>query len=126
MHKDTPERPRAASYQGRRWINPLDGSFGLPCRHQHPAAVFAAVNTHAMNILTRVTPEAYGKLGIELTVADESGATLAKARLLGHPNDLLHAGGPGADGHSRYSIDITPLEGCPARAAERVKNAAAA
>jgi hypothetical protein len=86
----------------------------------------ASVRSHAMNISTKVSPAAGGKLGIELTVADESGATLAKSRLLGRPNELLHAGGLGADGDSRYSIDLTPLEGCPARAAEMTSKPATA
>lgn len=86
----------------------------------------ASVKSHAMNISTQVSPVAGGKLGIELKVADESGATLAKSRLLGRPNELLHADGPGADGHSHYSIDLTPLEGCPARTAEMTSRPATA
>ena len=53
-----------------------------------------SVKTHAMNVSARVTPVADGKLGVDLTVAEESGGTLAKAGLLGRPNELLHAGGP--------------------------------
>jgi beta-lactamase regulating signal transducer with metallopeptidase domain len=85
----------------------------------------ASVNAHGLNVSTRVTPGGDGRLGIDVTVADESGKTLAETRLLGRPNELVHAGGRGADHHARYSVDITPLEGCPARTAGKTKVAAA-
>jgi hypothetical protein len=84
----------------------------------------ASVKAHGLDVSTRVAPDADGKLGIDVTVADESGKTLAETRLLGRPNELVHAGGPSADHHARYSVDITPLEGCPARAAEKTQTAA--
>lgn len=84
----------------------------------------ASVKAHGLNVSTRVAPDADGKLGIDVTVADESGKTLAETRLLGRPNELVHAGGPSADHRARYSVDITPLEGCPARAIEKAQTAA--
>ena len=53
----------------------------------------ASVKGHGLNVSTRVTPGVDGRLGIDVTVADESGKTLAEIRLLGRPCELLHAGG---------------------------------
>jgi hypothetical protein len=47
----------------------------------------ASVKAHGLNVSTRVAPDADGKLGIDVTVADESGKTLAETRFLGRPTN---------------------------------------
>ncbi|MFC5526660.1 M56 family metallopeptidase [Rhodanobacter ginsengisoli] len=58
------------------------------------------------------------RMQVDLAIYDAGHALLARKRLSGAFSKILHADGGTLDGRSRYVMDVTPLEGCPARAAE--------
>lgn len=64
-----------------------------------------------------VTPVPAGgdQLQIRLKASDATHPLLAQAILKGALDSILHADGASADGNSRYVVEITPLQGCPAR-----------
>lgn len=75
----------------------------------------AAVKIH--DWLFDVTPARRqgDRLHVDVSVSDATHAALAHAGLDGAVYSILHADGVSADGRSRYTVEITPLPGCPAR-----------
>lgn len=75
------------------------------------------VSTHGWKVDAIPEPEGENRLRIDLAVTDASGAPVARTQLHGVLGEALHAEGRGEDGKHRYAVDVTPLAGCPARAA---------
>lgn len=75
------------------------------------------VNTHGWTIEATPEPEGANRLRIDLAVTGAAGAPAAHAQLHGALGEALHTEGNGDDDRRAYSVDITPLAGCPARTA---------
>jgi beta-lactamase regulating signal transducer with metallopeptidase domain len=67
--------------------------------------------------LLDVTPESEGgdRLRVDVVASDLEHRKLAQASMHGQVNGMLHADGSSPDGNSRYVMEVTPLDGCPAR-----------
>jgi hypothetical protein len=75
------------------------------------------VDTHGWTIEATPEPEGANRLRIDLAVTGAAGAPAAHAQLHGALGEALHTEGNGDDDRRAYSVDITPLAGCPARTA---------
>lgn len=76
-----------------------------------------SVSTHGWKIDATPNPDGDDRLRIDLAVTDAAGKPMAHAELHGALGEVRHAEGRGEDGKHGYAIDVTPLAGCPARAA---------
>jgi beta-lactamase regulating signal transducer with metallopeptidase domain len=67
--------------------------------------------------LLDVTPETEGddRLRVDVLASDLEHRKLAQVSMHGQVNGMLHADGSSPDGKSRYVMEVTPLDGCPAR-----------
>lgn len=78
-----------------------------------------SVNTgHGWQLQAKVTPAGADQVHLALALSDTAGKPLASRELTGRLGAPLLAEFDGADGAHSYSIDVTPLAGCPARAAD--------
>lgn len=75
------------------------------------------VTTHGWKLDATPSPEGDNRLRIDLAVTTPDGKAVAHTRLHGVLGEPAHAEGKGVDGKHRYALDVTPLAGCPARAA---------
>lgn len=75
-----------------------------------------SVNTgHGWQLQARVTPAGADQVRLALALSDAAGKPLASRALKGQLGQPLLAEFDGADVAHSYSIDVTPLAGCPAR-----------
>lgn len=70
------------------------------------------------DLVTKVKPLADGRVSVALDLTTAAGKPLPSRRLEGHLGQPLLAEFNDADGVHAYSIDVTPLAGCPARLAD--------
>lgn len=67
------------------------------------------------NLVTKVTPLNGGRVSVALDLSTAAGKPLPGQRLEGRLGEPLLAEFNDADGVHAYSIDVTPLAGCPSR-----------
>lgn len=73
------------------------------------------VSSHGWQINATPVPEAKDRVRIDLAMTGVDGKPVAHTQLHGALGDSLHAEGQGDDGIHRYTVDVTPQAGCPAR-----------
>jgi hypothetical protein len=76
-----------------------------------------SVNFKTMAVETIVTPLRDDRVRIATTIFDGAGHELAKPVLIGALGEPLRVSVGRADSTPRYTVDITPIAGCPARKA---------
>jgi beta-lactamase regulating signal transducer with metallopeptidase domain len=75
-----------------------------------------SVNTgKGWQLQAKVRPSGPGRVSVALALSNIAGKPLASRELEGRLGGPLLAEFEGADGKQSYSVDVTPLAGCPAR-----------
>lgn len=84
----------------------------------------ATVKVHDWQIDVTPMPEGTHRLRLDVHMSGADHQLIAQASLQGAVDGVMHAGGKSIDGKSDYSVDITSLDGCPARAEEAERKSA--
>jgi hypothetical protein len=84
----------------------------------------ATVKVHDWQIDVTPMQEGTHRLRLDVHMSGADHQLIAQASLQGAVDGVMHAGGKSIDGKSDYSMDITSLDGCPARAEEAERKSA--
>ncbi|WHZ20787.1 MAG: Ferric siderophore transport system, periplasmic binding protein TonB [Rhodanobacteraceae bacterium] len=119
----------AAEYQLKMKVEAAQGKQESQDVHRfevmmcQPPGKAARVSSRALAVEAIVTPLQGGRVRIVTTIFDSAGHKLAKPVLIGALGDPLRVTVGTTDATPRYTVDITPLAGCPAREAASHKPA---
>lgn len=114
----------ASEYQLAIKVEVVNGDAGHRQAHRFAVAMCQApnkatrVSSQALTVEAIVTPLRDSRVRIGTTILDATGHELAKPVLIGALGDPLRVVVNATDDTPRYTVEVTPLAGCPARKLE--------